>query len=302
MRNFTKLLIRTVVVSLCLLSTLAFATGFQSGDYQVYTADINGDGDVDILLRGTLVPIAVDDLMIFIPLRQSVIILSDGNGGYYIDSAPSQSMLNNTLWTSGGYELLSGDFQGDGNNDLLLRALTPGNSSFILSFTTGQTAPTLSQELSPAVFGLDFGAEGIDVTLPDVNGDGRSDIQVNLDGQILAVLLSDSSGMFIPRSENDKKATIDAVWAGLRISLDDGDATAALQFYSITAQGKYSQIFTDLDTAITTMTSFWSSATPISITDNFAEYAIRQTVDGQTRLHLIRFMRDDQGRWLIEDM
>jgi hypothetical protein len=301
MLKTTHVLIKTIVVGFCLLSKLAFAAGFSSTNYRVFTADINGDGMIDILLRGSIVPIAFGKLDIFIPVRKSVIITSSLSGVYFIDSAPSQSALSSTLWTPGSYQLLSADFAGNGSNDLFVRSLTPGNSSFVLSLPAGQYTPALQQQFTPSTFGLDFGANGVAVTLADQNGDGRVDISVTQNGVLLANLIAGTNGTFTPPSVA-KSTLLSATWAGLKNALNGGNATAAVQLYAPQTQAKYQQIFSDLGAAMKTITSTWADPILISSDDNYAEYAVRQTVDGQARMYLISFIRDAQGNWVIEEM
>ena len=51
---------------------------------------------------------------------------------------------------------------------------------------------------------------------------------------------------------------------------------------------------------IANLPGYWSSIMPITLEQDFAEYALTQTVNGQTRLHLVGFVRDSNGQWKIE--
>jgi len=121
---------------------------------------------------------------------------------------------------------------------------------------------------------------------------------------ILAILLANSDGTFSPigNKKQDSDATISLIWSSFGRLLDNGEMNKAMEYFSLPRQADYERIFTVLGNGIRNMTRNWSQAIPLIVEKDYAEYAVRQTVNGQTRLHIIGFIRDSNGQWLIDQL
>lgn len=187
-----------------------FRNGLVDASYQVLSADINSDGQTDFLLRARN-RIVLIDYEIVIPVllrwRDNFVLLSNpsGNpcgsgyqsGGYCLISGPSADLLNNPAWQAGTHELIFGDTDGDGSDEMLIRALTPNGTSLLIETSETNGLPQVRQKLSYPSIGVDLGETGLDVDLLDTNGDGRADILTGTPyGLVKAILRADGQGTF----------------------------------------------------------------------------------------------------------
>ncbi len=164
-------------------SNVAIPATMSAKDYDFYTGDFNGDGYTDLLY------IAKD------PSHLSGIILSDGT----TLSIPFQSWGNSYLgipWSSGLYNVIVADFNGDGKDDILLQRKTPGDSYLLLTGKTGIVA--ISQTIANMTAGVEWSADQHRIVVGDFNGDGRADVflQATTPGGLNAIILTDSNGQF----------------------------------------------------------------------------------------------------------
>lgn len=303
--------IQRFVIMACLLFAChsVFSKDLNDSTYEVLVGQFNADGLADILLRpkDQIVLILLDDLSFPVfakSIFEPTVIASFSNGQYAIDGSAQKGAIDQTQWLTGSYDIIEGDFNGDGNNELLLVPLTPNKTSFILASTPGTTKPSITQQLNPSDFGLDFGEPNTQVLLEDRNNDGRADIVVNRDGMLLAVLLANNDGLFstVGDKKEDLDATISAIWSGFGARLNNGEINKAVEYFSVASKENYQRILTVLGDDIKTLTSYWSKAVPLIVEKDYAEYAVTQAVNGQTRLHIIGFSRDSNGLWNIEQL
>ena len=187
-----------------------FRNGLVDASYQVLSADVNSDGQTDFLLRARNRLVLID-YEIVIPVllrwRDNFVLLSNpsGNpcssgyqsGDYCVISGPSADLLNNPAWQAGTHELIFGDTDGDGSDEMLIRALTPNGTSLLIETSETNGLPQVRQKLSYSSIGVDLGETGLDVDLLDTNGDGRADILTGTPyGLVKAILRADGQGTF----------------------------------------------------------------------------------------------------------
>jgi RHS repeat-associated protein len=80
-------------------------------------------------------------------------------------------------WSAADYEIVIGDFNGDGRDDVFLVAKRAGKSSYVmLANSNGQFSGAPAQTLSPGTFGTNWTGADYRMITADFNGDGRSEI------------------------------------------------------------------------------------------------------------------------------
>jgi hypothetical protein len=142
-------LVRIVALLGLLFAGIVQAAHFDA-QYAIRSGDANGDQRADIYLhyRPQIVPIALDDLTIPIPLRSreigDFVLLQQANGTFV--SAPVTSAQRSTYsaWPIAPLKLLLSDFDADSNVDLLLRkvaSIAPGAQDIIVYAPTAVGAP-----------------------------------------------------------------------------------------------------------------------------------------------------------------
>ncbi len=134
---------------------------------------------------------------------------------------------------SGASEIASGDFNGDGNNDLVV---TDGSSSAYISLGNGAGAFAAATKIA-----LRSGTSGIVVA--DFNGDGKADIAVAIFGPqnnsrgSVAVLLGQGNGTFAPAVFYDLDHNAERLVAADLNGDGHLDLAVALQHFSSPKKG-----------------------------------------------------------------
>lgn len=278
----------------------AYANAMSRAKYTVYTADINGDGDIDFLLKAAprIVLIGIDE-PVTIPLRPTsptFVALSTSSGSYTIDAAPSPSLVSNAAWQTGTHQLTFGDFSGSGTDGVVIQAKQASAASLSIATNPVDGQPVLTQVLTEQTIGVDLGAGGITTELRDENGDGRADLYVRSGGLIQNVLLANANGLF----QNDRSAAIRAVWSAFKEFLSSSNAQGALGYVSDEAYSVYQVAFADLAGELSQMPGTWTDFRALGFDPPYASYAVTQTFEGRATLHRITFVLEN-GRWKLLD-
>ncbi|MEZ5499829.1 MAG: FG-GAP-like repeat-containing protein [Steroidobacteraceae bacterium] len=176
-------MVALLAMSLGAVGAVQGATAFSQKDYDLYAGDFDGDGVDDVLF------IARD------ATHLSGITLSDGTSF----SRPLQTWGNAYLgvpWSSGDYDIVIGDFDGDGRDDVFLQRKTPGDHFVILTEDGGLGG--IAQAIPNDAMGLTWSEDAHRVHAGDFNGDGRADLflQAADPAGVSAVILSDINGQF----------------------------------------------------------------------------------------------------------
>ncbi len=120
-----------------------------------------------------------------------------------------------------------------------------------------------------------------------------TDAQNRTQSQTLAIVIHDGQQM-------DQLFT--ALWDGMNSALLAGDVNRANSYLNESAKRKYGAV---LQTLLPNMPQIITSYSPlrrVSISERIGEYAILRPYNGQNRLYLIYFLRDDDGVWRVEGM
>ncbi|WP_175597222.1 RHS repeat domain-containing protein [Peristeroidobacter soli] len=150
-------------------------------DAIVHVGDFNGDGRDDLLLQARPT-IALIDFDVPIPIP----VFSPQSFALALSSATGQFTSLHQLWSRRDFsvdwapnsaDLVIGDFNGDGRDDVMLVARAGGQASHIMvADGNGQFSSGPSQTLTPGVSGTNWSAADYRFTAGDFNGDGRTEL------------------------------------------------------------------------------------------------------------------------------
>jgi hypothetical protein len=134
--------------------------------------DLNGDGKLDILITN------------YASQTTSVLLNVTKPGATSVAFAPTTPLAG----VGASLDATAADLNGDGQNDLVVTNSNSGTVSVLLNAAAAMPSPTVDYPQS-ATFAA--GATPINLTVADVNGDGRKDlIDVNFQSNTLSVLLN----------------------------------------------------------------------------------------------------------------
>ncbi|MDI9244829.1 RHS repeat-associated core domain-containing protein [Marinobacter sp. CHS3-4] len=177
---------------LCLLVVLPLqvsAKPWTSDSHEVFVADYNSDGIEDVILRSATkeVSIPYDVKVTLSGDHPSFVLLGAGDGSYVVQAATPTGLANLNLVAS-DYSLISGDFNGDGENDLYLKSDT--QTDFVLHSSENGAVALIAQTIPQQ------GEPGSkDIGVVDIDLDGRDDLILVENGET-KVAKAGSSGQF----------------------------------------------------------------------------------------------------------
>lgn len=279
---------------------MAYAQDFDPAEYEIFSGDVNNDGNIDLLfLAERRIIIVTFDILIPVvigPKLDTFAVLSDNPDGYYIDLDPAQSLIEHSAWTAGTHNVLLGDVTGSGSNELLVVAQGPDSTAALIGFDVSGN-PFVLQDLSSAAVGVDLGATGTVVELRDSNGDGRDDLYIRVEGLLQYLVLANTSGQF--DFPDDDQSSVYLTWSTFCASLDDGDVASALNQIYPRARENYDGPLNGLGAGVQNVTATWSNIKEVSTTDRFAEYTVFQQTENGQRMHFVTFMKDGDQWYLL---
>jgi len=138
--------------------------------HTIQEGDYNGDGRVDIYLSGipadesVTIPYGINLNVGVITTIRNVVLLDNGDGTFTAIYDPEPGSLSGVSWSPAVlYGLDYIDFDGDGNNDLLIKPIGGGQSHVVMMAfdTNAGSAPTISSAYSETDTGTAGDPEGI---------------------------------------------------------------------------------------------------------------------------------------------
>lgn len=164
--------------------SLVHAADWNAQDYDLHTADFNGDGRSDVLYIGREAG------------ASSGIALSDGQA----PNVPWQSWSSSYLgiqWYGRQYTAIVADYNSDGRADVLMQRATPGDSYLLLADASGRLTG-ISQTIGQNHVSLTWSADQHTLVPGDFSGDGPDDLffQAADPAGVHGVPLANASGLF----------------------------------------------------------------------------------------------------------
>ena len=97
-------------------------------------------------------------------------------------------------------------------------------------------------------------------------------------------------------------ALFKSLWNSMNAALVAGDIPTALMFLDSAAQEKYGPVWQVLLPHMTEIVASYSPVQAISIASEIAEYGMTRTVNGESRLFFLYFLKDRDGVWRLAAM
>jgi YD repeat-containing protein len=201
------------LIPLCLLMASAYslASDLDSTHYDIYYGDIDSDGDQDIYFNGKeLFVLLHGDIAtpIIVPAEQSFALYQE-SGTYGAPQATtlSKSVIDTLTPATENSDFYIADFNGDGNDDVLLRGKSNTDPAVIVKGQSGSTLATLLvvYDNANALVHHDLSDRTNALSVIDLNKDGKVDIRIdNAAGNV--AYLTDSDG--IPSEYSSVEETI----------------------------------------------------------------------------------------------
>ena len=121
------------------LPAAVIASDWSATSHEILSGDYNNDGLDDIYLRALPATQSITipyDINISVDIAsgiKSVVLQDNGDGTYLLIYNPSSASVSAVSWTpSTTHELIFGDFDGDGNQDVLVQAVLVGGISLVI--------------------------------------------------------------------------------------------------------------------------------------------------------------------------
>ena len=229
---------------------------FNSSHYTVYRGDLDGDNDpADFLLHGKEQFILIHDeidIPIILEAPTSFKLIKQNDGSYlrgsteqvcegshsneYDDATVAALVQNGSLSQVSASNLDTANFNNDSHDDFIVRV-----GSEVSIFHWRDTGTELASQLTIS--------SGYRIVLGDVNGDGRSDIQVFSGSEFIRVYVADNTGRFASTDggsgsgdHSSRRQTIETTWKLFSDAMKRGDYAESSQYLTANFNSRFSEI------------------------------------------------------------
>ena len=224
------------VAALCLgmllggLPTYAATAAGGYAGHEVIAGDFNGDGWMDFIVQ------AVSDYF------TNAEFIADESGNYTKPVATWKGKHLGVDWSANAHKVLTGDFNGDGRDDIFLQGAAGLGSAVLLANPKGRF-DRIAEVPPRTLAGLDLSQASHHLLVGDYNGDGRDDLLLQANDRVgrTGVALAGKDGGFRSLASSWQDGALGLHWAsaGSTIATGDfnGDGAAALLLRSKVATG-----------------------------------------------------------------
>src|SRR5690606_18664348 len=224
----------------------------------IVVGDYNGDGRDDLYVQGRTAG------------SPQAILLADEHGQFTQLDHLFSNHRHGLEWHSDARQLLSGDFNGDGRDELLLQGHDAADIHVIFHANEVADFNTSGASWVEGHLGLRWMAGAAELYAGDLNGDGHDDllwrrkagISANGDEPAVAMLLANGQGEFDEISQQWEKDFLGAEWdpATHRIELRDvtGDGIADVILIALRKDGTHYLVPGRLDGQLSEVAMRWS--------------------------------------------
>ena len=271
----------------------------RADEMALLSADVNGDGQPDFLVRATpyFVPLDLDDDMpVVIPVPRPIegfVLTSDG-GSYGLTSLDPYAAVAST-WVPSASSLFVEDVKGSGCASVILQAVS-GARTLSVGYDASQT-PYLIQQLGSAP-GEAGDLSGAALDFKDMNGDSRIDLEVSRSGAVQAIYLAQADGVL----RLDPAASALAVWRSFLAAMAANDVEWSLRHLTATSAPAYESTMRGMGSDLSLLPARTVDFAVVDARDE----AVRVTVIIQqitsSTLFFVHYVDivNDKGTWAIE--
>jgi hypothetical protein len=300
------LLVATVVaLALCLPSMVSadVPSDLASAGYEVLSADINGDGCADYLIRGKprIVIIDLDDLMFPIPVPSpspAALLLSAVPGCQYSQSsAPNAAQLQDPRWVAAPYSVVVGDVLGTSSGSLLIVPTSTANTqTFNLARDVASGQMTLIQTFSLANL---YASPGRSAYLERVDEDAQTDLVIrDSSNLIIGVFGAKPDGTFA-LGQSDKAMLVTLIWRSFTDRLGSTNPADAANYLAPAIRALVLDSITAPDAVPSQYAQQIIRFDVLRVEDDYVHAAVLMNRGSVPTLYFITFAPDATGIWRI---
>lgn len=167
-------------------------------------------------------------------------------------------------------------------------------------------------DIDPGIirFDIDFDSDGnVDAMISDMSNPAATEIYASPGVFQISVFSVDrrldtqtQSFTIIVQDGAAINTEIQACWQNITSGFNTKNVQQVLDEMTPNAQNTYGPVFEALANDLPAIASSFSELQIIDINPEYAEYAINRIIDGENRLFLIYFVRDENGNWKLDAM
>ncbi len=223
-RNLGALL-ASLVISVAAYS----AYQYKADSYTAYLLDVDNDNIKDLYLKAK-------DRLVILGIDVNIPIIYQDSPSLFIKGSSEGSFGTPEVWSAAvdissasltDFNMLLGDFNGDGLKDILLQSKNVSTDNVIVY---GTTSNSFKNHSFSAIEGSYASADYSDVTIEDVNHDGRDDLILNKGHSNQRVALAQSNGQYLAESQDYSTTSAQKVVGATAGAIDVDTLSGSLSY------------------------------------------------------------------------